>query len=68
MMAMLTRTGTTAETAATQLRQLLSQLMGPASQAHEALESLNWSADAFRKTVAEKGLFQALIQFKGQVI
>jgi TP901 family phage tail tape measure protein len=67
MMAMLTRTGTTAETAATQLRQLLSQLMGPASQAHEALESLNWSADAFRKTVAEKGLFQALIQFKDKL-
>lgn len=67
MMAMITRTGTTAETAATQLRQLLSQLMGPASQAHEALESLNWSADAFRKTVAEKGLFQALIQFKDKL-
>lgn len=64
MMSMITRPGTTAETTATQLRQLLSQLMGPASQAHEALESLNWSADAFRKTVAEKGLFQALIQFK----
>lgn len=64
MMSMITRTGTTAETAATQLRQLLSQLMGPASQAHEALESLNWSADAFRKTIAEKGLFQALIQFR----
>lgn len=64
MMSMITRPGTTAETAATQLRQLLSQLMGPASQAHEALESLNWSADAFRKTVAEKGLFQALIQFE----
>lgn len=67
MMAMLTRTGTTAETAATQLRQLLSQLMGPASQAHEALDSLNWSADAFRKTIAEEGLFQALIQFKDKL-
>lgn len=65
--ASLTRTGTPAETAAVQLRQALGQLIGPAEQAHTALNQLNWSSQEFRRVLAEEGLFPALEQFTEKV-
>lgn len=61
--AAMTRTGTPAETAAVQLRQVLGQLIGPAREAHQALEQMGWSAAAFRRHIAEEGLFSALNKF-----
>lgn len=66
-MAMLTRTGTTTETTAVQIRQVLSQLIGPSQQALQAFKDLQWSAEDFRKSIAEKGLLPALIEFKGKI-
>lgn len=66
-MAMLTRTGTTTETTAVQIRQVLSQLIGPSQQALQAFKDLQWSAEDFRKSIAEKGLLPALIEFKDKI-
>jgi len=65
--AAMTRTGTTAETSAVQLRQILSQLIGPSQQAEKAFEQIKWSAQAMRKEIAEKGLFQALTTFSTKI-
>lgn len=58
--ASMTITGTTVETSAVQLRQILSQLVDPASQAHQALQSVGFSAVEFRESIANEGLFSAL--------
>ena len=65
--AAMTRTGTSAETSAVQLRQILSQLIGPSEQAGEAFEQIKWSAEAMRKEIAEKGLFKALTTFSTKI-
>ncbi|MFP4019635.1 MAG: phage tail tape measure protein, partial [Bacteroidales bacterium] len=65
--ASLTRTGTPAETAAVQIRQALGQLIGPAREAHGALNDLNWSSQEFREAIAEEGLFPAMETFVDKV-
>ena len=61
--AAMTRTGTTAETSAVQLRQILSQLLGPSEQAKKAFKGLQWSAEEFRQEISEKGLYSGLQTF-----
>lgn len=59
-MASLTRTGTTAGTAAIYLRQVMSQLLKPAKAAQEELFAAGTSAEEVRKNVEENGLLDAL--------
>lgn len=59
-MASLTRTGTTAGTAAIYLRQVMSQLLKPAKSARDELRAAGTSADEVRKNVQENGLLDAL--------
>ena len=59
-MASLTRTGTTAGTAAIYLRQVMSQLLKPAKAAKEELYAAGTSAEEVRKNVQENGLLDAL--------
>ena len=66
-MAAMTITGTKVETSAVQLRQILSQVIQPATQAHEALKSVGFSAVAFREAIANQGLFSALKQLRGYI-
>lgn len=61
--AAMTRTGTSAETSAVQLRQILSQLLGPSEQAKKAFKGLQWSAQEFRQEISEKGLYSGLQTF-----
>lgn len=68
--AAMTRTGTPAETAAVQLRQILSQLIGPARESEEAFRILSASmkegsisAKELRETMVNEGLFAALKKF-----
>jgi len=59
-MASLTRTGTTAGTAAIYLRQVMSQLLKPAKAAKDELYAAGTSAEEVRKNVQEHGLLDAL--------
>jgi TP901 family phage tail tape measure protein len=59
-MASLTRTGTTAGTAAIYLRQVMSQLLKPAKAARDELYAAGTSAEEVRKNVQENGLLDAL--------
>lgn len=65
--AAMTRTGTTAETSAVQLRQILSQLLGPSEQAKKAFKGLQWSAEEFRQEISEKGLYSGLQTFMTKI-
>lgn len=65
--AAMTRTGTTAETSAVQLRQILSQLLGPSEQAKKAFKGLQWSAQEFRQEISEKGLYSGLQTFMTKI-
>lgn len=65
--AAMTRTGTTAETSAVQLRQILSQLLGPSEQAQKAFKGLQWSAQEFRQEISEKGLYSGLQTFMTKI-
>jgi len=59
-MAGMSKTGTDASTAATQLRQILSTIAKPTSQANEALAGMGMSAEGIREQIQEEGLFAAL--------
>lgn len=59
-MAGMSKTGTDASTAATQLRQILSTVAKPTSQADEALAEMGMSAAGIREQIKEEGLFAAL--------
>lgn len=59
-MAGMSKTGTDASTAATQLRQILSTIAKPTSQANEALANMGMSAEGIREQIKEEGLFAAL--------
>lgn len=63
-MAAMTRTGTNAATAATQLRAMLSGLIKPAKQAEQALEGMGTTSAQLRATIQEKGLLAALMDIK----
>ncbi len=58
--AAMTRTGTDAATASTQLRQILSGLIKPAQGAENALKTMGTSSSELRKTLREDGLIAVL--------
>ena len=56
----MTRTGTNAATASTQLRQIMVSILKPSSQARDTLESLGLSAGGLRSQIKEQGLLATL--------
>jgi TP901 family phage tail tape measure protein len=58
--ASMTRTGTSAETSVTQLRQILASILKPSQQAEEALEGMGTSSAELRKQLREEGLIDVL--------
>lgn len=60
----MTRTGTNARVAATQLKAILSAMASPSMQSAKAMAEYGTNAETFRKTVREKGLIQALLDLK----
>ena len=58
--AAMSRTGTNAATAGTQLRAILSQLLSVTPEAAAALESVGLNAEDLRKQIREKGLLSVL--------
>ncbi len=62
--AAMTRTGTSAQTASMQLRQMLAALVKPSQQAEMALWGMGTSAANLRKTIREDGLLDALMEVK----
>jgi TP901 family phage tail tape measure protein len=59
-MAGMSKTGTDAATASTQLRGIFNALVKPTSEANRALESMGLSAQGLREQVREKGLLSVL--------
>ena len=59
-MAAMSRTGTNASVAATQLRQIMISLLKPSQQAEEALAGMGLSAADLRKQIREEGLLSVL--------
>jgi TP901 family phage tail tape measure protein len=59
-MAGMSKTGTDAATAATQLRQILNTLAKPTSEANKALADMGLSAEGLRKQIKDEGLFATL--------
>jgi len=62
--AAMSRTGTSAQTASMQLRQMLNSLLKPTQQAEEALRLMGTSGNELRKTIREKGLLTALMKVR----
>ena len=62
--AAMTRTGTKAQTASMQLRQILAALIKPSKQAADAMKYMKTSATELRKTIREDGLLKALMDIK----
>ena len=58
--AAMTRTGTGADEAATQLKSIMSGLLKPSKQAEEALQDMGMSSAGLRKQIKERGLLSAL--------
>lgn len=56
----MTRTGTSAQIAATQLKAILSGTLGPAENAEEAMQKIGLSAAELRRQIKEEGLSVAL--------
>lgn len=56
-----------ASTAATNLRQLLSDLLDPSQQARDAMEQMGTSASKLRQAIKEEGLLSVLGFFKDQL-
>jgi len=61
IMAAMSKTGTDAASAATQLRAIMVSLLSPSQQANEAMVSLGLSQRQLRDTVMEDGLWNALL-------
>lgn len=59
-MAGMSKTGTDASTAATQLRQILSTIAKPTNEANEQLASMGLSAQGLREQIKEEGLYATL--------
>ena len=62
--AAMTRTGTDAATAATQLRQIMASLLKPTKQSEEALMAMGSSSAELRDTIQEDGLLAALMEIR----
>ena len=62
--AAMTRTGTTADIAATQLKAILNTLLKPSEQAHQALKKMGSSAQELRDTIKHDGLLEAMMQIR----
>jgi TP901 family phage tail tape measure protein len=62
--AAMTRTGTNAQTASVQLRQILNSLIKPTQQAEDALVGMKTSSAELRKTIREDGLLAALMKVR----
>jgi TP901 family phage tail tape measure protein len=62
--AAMTRTGTDAATATTQLRAILVSLLNPAQQSEQAMADLGLSSAALRRTIREDGLWQAMMDLR----
>ena len=56
----MSKTGTDASTASTQLRQILATIAKPTSEANDALADMGLSAEGLREQIREKGLFSTL--------
>lgn len=65
--AAMTRTGTGAAEAATQLRQIMVSLMNPTQQSREALAEFGLSAEDLRRVIREDGVLAALLEIRGAV-
>lgn len=59
-MAGMSKTGTDASTAATQLRQIMATLAKPTAEADRALADMGLSAEGLREQIKEEGLFATL--------
>lgn len=62
--ATMTRTGTDSATAVTQLRQILSSILKPTSEAEKTLNEYGLSAEQLRRTIKEDGLIATLIALR----
>lgn len=60
----MTRTGTNARVAATQLKAILSAMASPSIASSKAMASFGVNADDFRKTVEDRGLIAALLDLR----
>lgn len=58
--AAMSRTGTNAEVAATQLRQIMATILSPTAEAAEAMQSVGLSAEGLRRQIRERGLLSVL--------
>ena len=56
----MSKTGTDASTASTQLRQILATIAKPTSEANKALADMGLSAEGLREQIREKGLYSTL--------
>jgi len=63
----MTRTGTNARVAATQLKAILSAMASPSKQASDAMAEFGINAETFRRTVREQGLIKALVDLRTAV-
>jgi len=67
--ASMSRTGTTAEEAATQLRSIMVSMLKPTKQAEDALNGMGLSSEQLRKQMREEGLLSTLqtlaVEFDG---
>ena len=62
--ASMTKTGTPAAEAATQLKSVLAGLIKPSKQAEEQLRAMGTSSEEMRKKIREEGLLKALIELR----
>jgi TP901 family phage tail tape measure protein len=62
--AAMTRTGTDASEASTQLKSIMSGLLKPSKQAEEQLQKMGTSASKMRKQIREEGLLSALTDLR----
>lgn len=62
--AAMTRTGTNAQVAGTQLRQIMATLLKPTADAEEVLSEMGTSAKELREMIREDGLLAALMELR----
>ena len=62
--AAMTKTGTNAAEAATQLKSIMSGLIKPSKQAEEQLKKMGTSSSEMRKKIKDEGLLQALMDLR----
>ena len=62
--AAMSRTGTGAEQAATQVGQIMNGIIKPSSMAAKAMKKVGLSSELLQKSVKQKGLFQTIVDLK----